>query len=376
MKPEGKELEQRGRKLFEPLANVQARNPQKANSRRRQFLAEASSVLAEISPVQPVSISPFQRLNGWIAGIINPFNRKERVSMFSVLTAVVVTLSILFGGAGATVYAAQGSLPTDTLYPVKIFSEDLRVNLAAEPQGQLNVLLDLADRRVDEIGALVAQGEPVPEEVMTRFQSQMQSAYQIAAGLEGDGQIQAMEKIQLRAENQVRVLNLVEPPTTGQGTLTREQVKAMLQEQIRQAQNGMVVPLQLQQQYRLQLNQGVTPSVTATLTITGTPPISITPGTQYGNGASYGPGPENPPKYEYQYQYGSGPDAGPGTGVNSQGSQGNADTGSANDNNADNSGGNDATGGTSGGDTGGGTSGGDSGGSSGGSSGGGGGGGN
>jgi hypothetical protein len=259
---------------------------------------------------------------------------------------------------------------------VKIFSEDLRVNLTAEPQSQLNVLLDLADRRVDEIGALVAQGEPVPEEVVTRFQSQMQSAYQIAAGLEGDGQIQAMEKIQLRAENQVRVLNLVEPPTTGQGTLTREQVKAMLQEQIRQAQNGMVVPLQLQQHYRLQLNQGVTPSVTATLTITGTPPISITPGTQYGNGASYGPGPENPPKYEYQYQYGSGPDAGPGTGVNSQGSQGNADTGSANDNNADNSGGNDATGGTSGGDTSGGTSGGDSGGSSGGSSGGGGGGGN
>jgi hypothetical protein len=201
MKPEGKELEQRGRKLFEPLANVQARNPQKANSRRRQFIAEASSVLAEISPVQPVSISPFQRLNGWIAGIINPFNRKERVSMFSILTAVVVTLSILFGGAGATVYAAQGSLPTDTLYPVKIFSEDLRVNLAAEPQGQLNVLLDLADRRVDEIGALVAQGEPVPEEVMTRFQSQMQSAYQIAAGLEGDGQIQASPEFSGTAYN-------------------------------------------------------------------------------------------------------------------------------------------------------------------------------
>jgi Domain of unknown function (DUF5667) len=370
MKSKDQELDEQGRRLLEPLGHVPARNPQKANSRRRQFVAQANAVLAEISPAQPVSISPFQRLNGWIAGIINPFNRKERVSMFSILTAVVVTLSILFGGAGATVYAAQGSLPSDTLYPVKIFSEDLRVNLAAEPQGQVNVLLDFADRRVDEIAALLAKGEPVPEEVMTRFQSQMQSAYQIAAGLEGDGQIQAMEKIQLRATNQVRVMNLVEPTTPGQGTMTKEQVKAMLQEQIRQAQNGMIVPLQLQQHYRLQLNQGVTPSVTATITITGTPPISITPGTQYGNGASYGPGPEDPPQYEYQYQYGPGQDAGPGTGVNSQGSQGNSDTGPANDNSQNNSGGNDATGGTSGGDTSGGTSGGDSGGSSGGDSGG------
>ncbi len=301
--------------------------------------------------------------------------------MFSILTAVVITLSILFGGAGATVYAAQGSLPTDTLYPVKLFSEELRVDLASQPQARINVLLDFADRRVSEIADLLSKGEPVPEAVMNRFQAQMEAAYQIAAGLEQESQVKAMAMIQLRARNQERIINMVQPVSPGQGLMTKEQVQAMLREQIRKAENGLVDPTQLQQQFRLRLNQGgVTPTITSTLTITGTPPFTTPPGLQYGPGPSFGPGPEAGPGPSY----GPGPEAGPGPNEGAPqpgpGPQPTVDPGStkptheqdamnANDNDNGQNGGND-TSGTSGGN------GGQSGGTNGGGGGGGGGGGN
>lgn len=303
MKTEDKELDQQRYRLLEPLRYTPARDPQKANARRRQYIDQASAVLSEISPAQAVSESPFRRLNGWISGIINPFNRKERVNMFSILTAIVVTVTILFGGAGATVYAAQDSLPTEPLYSVKLFTEDLRVDLASQPQARMNVLLDLADRRVNEIAALLSKGEPVPEAVMNRLLFQMEAAYQIAAGLDQDGQVQAMTMIQLRARNQERILNMVQPVSPGQGAMTKEQIQAMLREQIRKAENGLVDPTQLQQQFRLRLNQGgVTSTITSTLPITVTPPFTTPPGLQYGPGPDAGPGPS----------YGPGPDAGPG----------------------------------------------------------------
>lgn len=303
MNSEDKELEQQGYRLLEPLRYTPGRDAQKANARRRQFIDQASAVLSENSPAQAVSESPFQRLNGWKSGIINPFNRKERASMFSILTAIVITVSILFGGAGATVYAAQDSLPTDALYSVKLFSEDLRVDLATQPQARMNILLDYADRRVNEIAALLSRGEPVPEAVMNRFLFQMEAAYQIAAGLDQEGQARAMTMIQLHARNQERILNMAQPVSPGQGTMTQEQIQAMLREQIRKAENELVDPTQLQQQFRLRLNQGgVTSTITSTLTITGTPPFTTPPALQYGPGPDAGPGPS----------YGPGPDAGPG----------------------------------------------------------------
>ncbi len=81
--------------------------------------------------------------------------------MFSILTAVVLTLTVLFGGAGATVYAAQSSMPDEALYPLKTISEDLRLNLAVDPEAQIKLLLNYADERVGEMAKLLDQGEPV-----------------------------------------------------------------------------------------------------------------------------------------------------------------------------------------------------------------------
>jgi len=206
--------------IFEPLRHVEQRNPQHATAGRKQFLSKADALFIEATPILPVSMTPFQRLNGWIAGILNPLYRKERVNMFSILTALLVTVTLLFGGAGATVLAAQDSLPTQVLYPVKEFSEDMRLSLASQPESRISLLLNYADQRVDEIAALLAKGEPVPEKVMQRFQKQMASAYQIAAGLDEDRMQKTMALIKLRARNQERIMTMVQPESPGVGATT------------------------------------------------------------------------------------------------------------------------------------------------------------
>ena len=78
--------------------------------------------------------------------------------MLTTLTAILLALAVSFGGAGATVYAAQAALPGDVLYPVKIGLEDAQVALSANEATGAQLRLDLAQRRMEETIALIAQG--------------------------------------------------------------------------------------------------------------------------------------------------------------------------------------------------------------------------
>lgn len=321
--------------MLDPLRRMPPRNPGKAADGRRAFLRRAEVLSAEIPAAIPVSETPFQRLNGWISGIINPFRRKERVQMFSILTALVVAVTFVIGGAGATVYAAQGSLPDEALYPVKMFSEEMRVNLAADPQSQVKLLLNFADQRVEEMAALLSQGEPVPQAVQERLQQQLEYALKTTARLDGDKMLQLMAASRLRMSNQLRILSQLQLGDPVQGAQTQQQVQALIQGQLQQLELGLKDPQQFQSQYQnqfqhqFQYQQGVTTTITGTLpvsgtfgaqnqfqyqqgvsgTITGTLPITGTPGLQYGPaGPEYQPGPD------------AGPGAGPGPGGEDAGS--------------------------------------------------------
>lgn len=411
MRLQDDELTREFNEMLEPLHQVPQRNLQKASAARSAFLAKVEVLSMEIPSAVPVSETPFRRLNGWISVIINPLRRKERVQMFSILTALVVAVTIVFGGAGATAYAAEGSLPEQALYPVKVFTEDMRVNLAADPQGQVNLLLDFADRRVQEMAALQTKGEQVPPEVQERYRWQMENAFQIAAGLGPENMLKTMALIQQRVRNQERIVNMLQPDGSGVG----ERVQAMIREQVRVVENGLVDPNKFQYQYGYlyQHQVGISETITDTLpvtetfgaqgpyqwqnhywfsgTITGTVPITDTPGMQYGPaGPEYGPGPNAGPEASPGPGYGPGPGTGSDSGTDPNpepGSDGGNEAGPGDpdhDRDAMNSGDNENAGGSdnggstdsggsadSGGDSGGG--GGDSGGNGGGSGGGGGG---
>ncbi|MFC2026429.1 DUF5667 domain-containing protein [Chloroflexota bacterium] len=69
---------------------------------------------------------------------------------------IIVAILLVFSGLGTgTVYAAGNSLPGETLYPVKIATEQVRSLLTFNDTAQIELELAFADTRLQEIEALV-----------------------------------------------------------------------------------------------------------------------------------------------------------------------------------------------------------------------------
>jgi hypothetical protein len=98
-----------------------------------------------------------------------------------VLAPLAVVL-VVFAGAG-TAAAAQGALPGDALYPVKVsVNEAVEVALATTPVAKAQVQAKLAERRVEEAEVLAAQGELTPDtsaELAANFETHAQAAAEL-----------------------------------------------------------------------------------------------------------------------------------------------------------------------------------------------------
>lgn len=75
--------------------------------------------------------------------------------MASVILVIILTLSALGGG---TVYAAQDSLPGDTIYPVKLATEQVRMMLSGDDIAKAERALGFVERRMGEIETLAERG--------------------------------------------------------------------------------------------------------------------------------------------------------------------------------------------------------------------------
>jgi hypothetical protein len=183
-------------KRLETLRQVPDRDDRTFALGRERYLSEMRTLLEEKAPEQAVSESPIWRLNRWISNIIGlRYRRKERVPMLATLMALILSISLLFGGAGATAYAAENSLPDDFLYPLKTIAEDARLDLTSNPQSEVDLLLTYADRRVDEIISLSFIGEAVPESVVNRLGDHYQTIFLIITGLEEPEAMEALEDV-------------------------------------------------------------------------------------------------------------------------------------------------------------------------------------
>lgn len=74
-------------------------------------------------------------------------------------TAIAIVLALLLAGGG-TVAAASGSMPDETLYPVKLATEQVQLALTPSDLGKAQFLAELADKRVTEIIYLASQNKP------------------------------------------------------------------------------------------------------------------------------------------------------------------------------------------------------------------------
>ncbi len=257
------QLDPKLERAFEDLKRVPERDPQAAARGRARFLSEAARM-------QPVSRDLRRRQTGW-----NVQTRKERLAM-NALISILIVLSMLIGGGTATVYAAQDDLPGETLYPVKTWSEDLRLQLAADPQQEIDLLMDFAQRRVEEMVALNAQGLTPPAEVQLRLEQHLGQAMQIAAGLDDAAMQTAMQRIHTALQNDLQIML----QAGGQTSANLIQARETIETRLRLVESGQADPQGLRQTLREE--QEVRSGQTAT------------PGA--GNGGQDGqPGPQSTP---------------------------------------------------------------------------------
>jgi hypothetical protein len=182
------------RQMLEPLKDVPQRDEDVVAASRQIFLAQARSM------PKPVSSEPKPRRIGW-----NVFTRKERSPMLT-LARLALVLAIMFGGTTATAYAAQESMPSDALYPVKLFTEDVRLALTNDPQASFDLNLDFANRRADEIASTAGEGVPVSSRVTLRLQEHLEQALQAAAQLDEGAMVQAMQQLQTMTQLQTQTM--------------------------------------------------------------------------------------------------------------------------------------------------------------------------
>jgi hypothetical protein len=261
------------------VLSVPARDPGKAKDGRASFLMEAQEFAGAVTPQGK------RRRNGWMHAIQSIFviHQKERSPMFSTLATIFLIVSLVLGGGGATIAAAQNSQPDQPLYGIKVMSENVRQNLAADPQTNFQLALNFANRRAEEIALMLEAGQVPPEAVQARYQNQIEQAIQYAVELPADRSGQALEQIRTRLQTHLQTFNRV----SGNGTASIEAAllrsREMLQDRLHWVEQGLENPVKLRDQQQLQNGQN-----------------SASPGTGAGNpwttgtptpGSGYGPGP-------------------------------------------------------------------------------------
>ncbi len=233
------------RKVLEPLQEVPERDPSSTRTGRAAFLAQAARMRADSA------VKARDRKAGWMPFLaVFPIRQRQMVRAFVALALVIL---VLFGGAGTTLAAAQESLPGESLYGVKLWSEDSLLSLTPSTTMQMEYILDFTDRRLGEIEVLISEGKPIPERVITRLQEQLEEVLHLAVNLEDDQMVIELDQVRTRAESQVQTLASLArmAPLADQPVLTRMQLR--LREQLELAgmgqQNGEEFKRQMQQRH-------------------------------------------------------------------------------------------------------------------------------
>lgn len=152
-----------------------------------------------------------------------------------------VIIAALLAGGG-TAYASQTSLPGDTLYPVKLMTEDVQTAAAWSPEKKVQMETKFANRRLEEIKNLQEKlknknGEiklEVVEKAMERAAERLDKAEaRIAEMEEGklkEKALEAASRLEEALQNHEQILSDLagEVPDVAEEALLRAQAKAAL----------------------------------------------------------------------------------------------------------------------------------------------------
>ena len=157
-------------------------------SRNPEIGDELRSLLEIASSLKPDAVTPSsefkQRARLHLEAQMRPtpakvpdrFWRWPELAPARILVAILVAVWVLVVAGGGTVYAAQNSLPGDTLYPLKTGVENLQLSLTFGTIAKANLHLELAQKRIDEVTQEVNLNRDVSPQVVATVQQQFDTA--------------------------------------------------------------------------------------------------------------------------------------------------------------------------------------------------------
>ncbi len=164
---------------------------------------------------------------------------------------VLLMLSLAFGGSGAAVFAAQDAMPTDPLYGIKLATEDVRINAENNAQTRIELTLEFANRRMNEIATMANSGVVPPAAVMERQQMQIQTALRDAADVDDPAMKQILLRTQTMLQEQVQITEMLRVHAPDSITPILERVRERLRLQLQLTDLGLHDP----QHFRTQMRQ-------------------------------------------------------------------------------------------------------------------------
>jgi len=235
---------------LENLRLVAERDKQAIERGRAEYLKLVGSLMRDLPSPEAISIGFGLRLNHWINSRIDLWRRRERFSLASVMMTVMVVVALFFGGASATAYAAQSSLPGESLYEVKTFAEDIHLALVSGEKAQFNLNMDYASRRVGEFERMLAKGMQIRQKEVARLQTHLNLALQTAAEMSDENLHQALLRETIRTQSQIKTVARLQTKVQGSNVPRLAQIQTKLQNQYRLALLGIQDPQAFRQQIR------------------------------------------------------------------------------------------------------------------------------
>lgn len=216
------ELEALIKDRLEEIKTIPARDPLRANRARAKFLANA------------VSAGNIQRHKGW-----NSIFRKEQFAM-NMLLSLIVLAGLLFGG-GEAVKAAQNDLPNEPLYAVKMWSEEVGLQLQNNQEEKVDRLMDMTQTRIQEMMRLAAEDKPIPDSVRQRLEQHLQQALQICSNLDDAALDRTLLRVRDRLQQQDQDMDRLQLHIQTRDTLQLlTQSRTMLRDRLQLVEAGLL----------------------------------------------------------------------------------------------------------------------------------------
>jgi hypothetical protein len=182
MKKIGEEIDREMKNLLGLLRPAPQRDEKVAAAGRQRYMEQVDGYLAKGK--RPVVAAA----SGW------SFLRRKNFAMVALTFALAFVL-VASSGAGVAA-AAQGTLPGEALYVVKVFGEDFRLTLTTDEAAEFDILGSYVERRYSEIDALQSADSVIPQSTADRLGEQLNAMLQLAASMDDTAMAQSLSDMQ------------------------------------------------------------------------------------------------------------------------------------------------------------------------------------